>query len=191
MTARRRIRLDDVVDVATGVVETDGANALTLSRVARELGIKTPSLYSHVDDIDALRRHVALRATGDLGNQMIAAVMGRAGSDALHAVAQAVRLYATEHQGMYELSARARPDDEEFEQSGLRALEPVVAILRDYAFDETETIHAARMLRAAVHGFVSLEIAGGFGYDADVDESFDWMLRQLAGALAERSNPVA
>ena len=190
MTARRGIRLDDVVDVATELVETEGVNALTLSRVARELGIKTPSLYSHVDDIDTLRRHVALRARNDLGTELIAAAMGRAGRDALRAVSQAVRRYATTHQGMYELSAPARPDDEEYEQAGLRTLQPVIAILRDYALDDAETIHAARMLRSAIHGFVSLEINGGFGLDTDVDASFEWMVQQLADTLSGSATSV-
>jgi len=190
VTARRGIRLDDVVDVATELVEKEGASALTLSRVARELGIKTPSLYSHVDDVDALRRHVALRATDDLGTQLIAAAMGRAGAGALRAVAQAVRHYATTHRGMYELAARARPGDEEYENAALRTLQPVIAVLRDYALDDAETIHAARMLRSAVHGFVSLEINGGFGLDTDVDESFEWMVQRLAGTLAGSTEPV-
>lgn len=188
MTARRGVRLDDVVDVATELVETEGAAALTLSRVARELGIKTPSLYSHVDDIDALRRHVALRAAENIGTELSAAAMGRSGAVALSAVAHAVRHYATTHQGMYELSARARPGDEEYERASLRTLEPVFAILRSYDLDDDETIHAARMLRSAIHGFASLEINGGFGLDTNVDESFEWMVDRLAATLAGSGN---
>lgn len=190
MTARRGIRLGDVVDVATELVEAEGAESLTLSGVARELGIKTPSLYSHVDDIDALRRHVALKATEQLGDKLIAAAMGRSGRSALDAVAHAFRHYATTHQGMYQLSARARPDDEEYEQAGLRALQPVIAVLRDYALDDAETIHAARLLRSAIHGFVSLEIHGGFGLDTDVDESFEWMVKKLAIALGGSATSI-
>jgi len=183
---RRGIRLDDLVDTATALVDTEGLDALTLSRVAREIGVKPPSLYSHVADLDTLRRHVALRATRRIGERMASAAMGRAGRDALAAVAAEVRSFATEHPDLYELTNRARPNDDEYAGAALRAIDPLTAALREYALEGEEVIHAARTLRSAVHGFVSLEIAGGFGIDVDVDQSFDWMVDQLAASLDRR-----
>ena len=181
---RKGLGLDDVVDAATRLVESEGVEALTLSRVARELDVKPPSLYSHIADLDTLRRHVAYRATQHLGDLMTTAVMGRAGPDAVAAVAGRVRSYAVEHPGLYQLTQQVRPDDEEYNQASLRNLEPVAAALRDYQLDGDEFIHAARMLRSAVHGFVSLEINGGFGIDVDLDASFDRMIDRLVASLA-------
>jgi hypothetical protein len=45
-------------------------------------------------------------------------------------------------------------------------------------------VHAARAFRSAVHGFVVLEAAGGFGIPVDLDDSFDRLLATLAGGLA-------
>jgi AcrR family transcriptional regulator len=172
-----------VVDAATAIVETEGTAALTLSRVARELGVKPPSLYNHVARLETLRRDVALRATEDLGTRLGAAAMGRSGRAALRALAAEFRSYASAHRGLYELSARARPEDEEFAAASMRAAEPVIAILRGYDLDEEEAIHAARALRAALHGFVALENIGGFGLDVDVDESFVWLVERFADTL--------
>jgi len=61
--------------------------------------------------------------------------------------------------------------------------EPVLAILRGYDLDDDEAIHAARTLRVALHGFVSLEGFGGFGLDVDVDETFTWLVERLGEAL--------
>ncbi len=181
---RRGLGLDDVVDTATRLVETEGIEALTLSRVARELGVKPPSLYSHVADVDSLRRHVAYRAVQDFGHLIATAAMGRAGREAVAAVAGQVRTYALHHPGLYALAQQVRPDDEEYTEASLRTLEPVAAVLRNYELDGAELIHAARMLRSAVHGFVSLEISGGFGIDVDLDESFDRMVERLHAGLA-------
>ena len=79
MTGRRGLTGQTVVDAATAIVETEGTAALTLSRVARELGVKPPSLYNHVARLETLRRDVALRATEDLGTRLGAAAMGRSG----------------------------------------------------------------------------------------------------------------
>lgn len=183
MTGRRGLTREAVLDAATDVVETEGTAALTLSRVARELGVKPPSLYNHVAGLETLRRDVALRAVDDLGRRLGTAAMGRAGRDALRAIAAEVRAYAAAHPALYALSAQARPDDEEYARASMRPVEPVIAILRGYDLDEQEAIHAARMLRAALHGFAALESIGGFGLDVDVDESFDWLVEHLADTL--------
>jgi AcrR family transcriptional regulator len=183
VTGRKGLTPDAIVDVAGRVVDAEGTSALTLSRIARELDVKPPSLYNHIDGLDTLRRGVAMRAIGDLGSRLGAAAMGRAGIDALRAIAAEFRAYAVAHPGLYDLTVRAEPDDEEYAAASLRSLEPVLAVLRGYDLGEDDAIHAARMLRAALHGFVSLESVGGFGLDVDVDESFTWLVDHMARAL--------
>lgn len=183
MIAKRRLSKSDVVEAAIALVEADGVSGLTLARVARRLDIKPPSLYNHVAGLDALRRDAALVATERLGECLGAAAMGRSGRDALRVTAVAFRTYVAEHPGLYELSAQARPDDEEYTQAALRSTEPVIAILRGCDLDGVDAIHAARTLRSALHGFATLERVGGFGFDVDVNESFEWLVERLADAL--------
>lgn len=183
MTARRGLTREDVVAAAAALVDDEGAEALTLSRVAREVGVKPPSIYNHVDGLEMLRRDVALHAIEQLADRLGAAAMGRSGRQALRAIAAEFRSYAGAHPDLYQLSSRARPEDDEYAQASMRAVAPVIAVLRGYELDETEAIHAARTLRAAIHGFVSLEAIGGFGLDVDVDESFVWLVERLAEAL--------
>jgi hypothetical protein len=42
-----------------------------------------------------------------------------------------------------------------------------------------------RAFRSAVHGFVAIEAADGFGMAVDVDASFDRLVATLAGGLGE------
>lgn len=189
MTERRGLSPDALTDAAIEIVETDGPTALTLSRVARDLDVKPPSLYNHVDGLDGLRRNVALRAAEQLGGRLGAAAMGRSGRAALEAIASEARAYATEHPGLYELTAQARPDDEEFAIASKQAVEPVLAVLRGFDISGDDAIHAARAIRSAVHGFVSLERVGGFGLDVEIDGSFAWLVESLAECLEHRSSP--
>jgi AcrR family transcriptional regulator len=183
MAARKRLTERDVIDAAVELVDREGAAALTLSRVAEALGVKPPSLYNHVAGLEALRRATALRSVNELAGRLAAAAMGRAGRTALREVALEFRTYARAHPERYQLTTQARPEDEEFAAAGLRSIEPVVAVLRSYELETVEAIHAARMLRSALHGFVSLEITGGFGLDVDIDASFEWLVEHLTRTL--------
>ena len=48
----------------------------------------------------------------------------------------------------------------------------MLAVLRGYELDGDDAIHAARIIRSALHGFVALQSAGGFGIPLDLDETF-------------------
>ena len=68
------------------------------------------------------------------------------------------------------------------------AVDVVLAVLRGYGLEGDDAIHAARAVRSALHGFVALEAAGGFGIPVDLDESYARMVRALARGL--RDAPV-
>ena len=59
-----------------------------------------------------------------------------------------------------------------------------VAVLRGYGLDGDDAVDATRALRSALHGFVSLEQAGGFGLPVDVDRSYDQLVLALDLALS-------
>src|SRR2546429_696874 len=41
-----------------------------------------------------------------------------------------------------------------------------------------------RILRSIVHGFISLEVAGGFGMPVDLDASFHWLIKLFITGLS-------
>ena len=65
------------------------------------------------------------------------------------------------------------------------AVDVVLAILRGYGLEGDDAIHAARAVRSALHGFVTLETGGGFGIPVDLDESYARMVRALARGLRD------
>jgi len=172
-----------VAQAAAALVDRDGPAALTITRVADELGVRPPSLYNHVDHRDALERLVALDGIDRLADGCRTAVMGRALGDGLRELAHAYRAFATSHPGTYQLTQRSRPGDTDYEVRAARVLEPILALLSGYGLPEPDLIHAARTLRSALHGFVTLEQHVGFGLDIDVSTSFDWMLDALERSL--------
>jgi len=184
-----RAGLDRDVVAATAAAILDGGSELSLARVASELGVKPPSLYSHVDGLEGLMRRVAIGAIDGLADACREAVMGVSGRAALVSLAAAYRRFASEHPGVYPLTQVARPDDPEVDAASSRVLEPVMAVLSSWGLEGREAIHAARTIRSAIHGFSLLETSGGFGLDVDQDESFDWMIDVLVAGIDALATP--
>jgi AcrR family transcriptional regulator len=181
---RRGLDSRQVIDAAVAIADRDGLDAVTLARVADALGVRPPSLYHHVSSHDALLRAIALRGLGELTASLQAAGLGRAGPEALAATARAYREYAHAHPGRYAASVRAAPPgDAAHERAGLEAVQTLTAVLRAWRLEGDELLHAVRVIRSALHGFVSLEAAGGFAMVLDRDESFERLINTIAAGL--------
>ena len=174
-----------MVDAAVGLVDEQGWAALTLAAVAIRTGVAAPSLYKHVRSLDALQQKVSARATAELAQTLTRSVAGRSGEEALRCLADAYRDYALAHPGRYPLTQRVPdPGDPEHVAAGEQAVQAVFAALRGYGLEGDEAIHATRVARSALHGFVSLEIDGGFALRQDVGQSFERLVSALHVSLA-------
>jgi AcrR family transcriptional regulator len=170
---RAGLDAEAVVGAAEELADAEGLEAVTLATLARQLGVRAPSLYAHIGGLPDLRRRLATRGRRRLAEALQSAAAGRARGDALAAVADAYRAYAREHPGTYAALQRAPdPDDEEATAAAAHAVDVFLAMLRGYALEHDDAIHATRIVRAAVHGFVSLEANEGFGLPVDIDETF-------------------
>ncbi len=175
-----------VVEAAEQMVDEVGLQQLTLAALAARLGIRQPSLYKHIDSLDALRHRIAVRAKAELADVLGQAAIGRAGADAVAAMSHAYRGWALEHPRRYQAVQRAPvPGDVEDEAASDRVVRVVAAVMDGYGLAGDDAIDAIRALRAALHGFVSLETGGGFGLSANIDRSFDRLVAGLAAGLQE------
>jgi AcrR family transcriptional regulator len=175
---RRRI-----AEAAAELVDREGIEALSLSRLATSLGVRSPSLYNHVDGLEGLRREVAIVGMEQLGEVTRDSVMGAGGVEGLRTMARAYRRYALEHPGVYALTQQARPGDAECAALSFRVLEPLLSVLAGFGLGGEAAIHAARALRSALHGFVSLEATGGFGIELDTGTSFEFTVDVLVAGI--------
>jgi len=161
-----------------------GFDKVTLSALARRFDVKVASLYSHLDSSQDLNTKIALLALEELADQGAAALAGRAGKDALAAFANVYRAYAREHPGRY-ASTQLRLDPETAAASaGGRHAQMMRSILRGYDLTEPDQTNAVRLLGSVFHGYVSLELGGGFSHSApDPQESWSRILDALDSLL--------
>jgi AcrR family transcriptional regulator len=143
-----------------------GFDQVTVSALARRFDVKVASLYSHLKGSQDLRTKIALLALEELADRAADALAGRAGKDALTAFANVYRDYAREHPGRY-AAAQMRLDAETAAVSaGGRHAQMTRAILRGYDLTEPDQTHAVRLLGSVFHGYVTLEMGGGFSHSS-------------------------
>ncbi|MFG1651841.1 TetR/AcrR family transcriptional regulator [Micromonospora sp. NPDC049275] len=183
-----------VTEAAAALIDEIGFENLSMGLVAERLGVKTPALYKHVTSQADLAHRIAVRAMADFADAIRDAIQGRAGSDALAAGAQAMRTYVREHPGQYaagDAAARQTGPDDPIIPAVERVVASWAAMLRGYHLDSSQEIHALRLLRSVLHGFSTLEAAGGFKFDASVDDSFTWIVDFLDRGLRDISTSSA
>jgi AcrR family transcriptional regulator len=167
-----------VVAAAAGLADEVGLPNLTMGLLAERLGVRTPSLYKHVDGLDDVRNRIAVLAMTQLGDEVRGAIGGRSGRDALAAFATAFRAFVTRHPGRYAATIGARftgPDDPLLAAS-THLLDALAAVLHGYGVRAADTTHALRALRSLFHGFATLQAADGFQWTGDPDDTFAWMI---------------
>lgn len=174
-----------VVDAAVALADEAGAD-VTLAALAARLGVRTPSLYHHVAGQDGLRRELALRGLRLLAQRLGRAAVGKAGDAAVVALGCAYRAFAHEHPGLYAATLRApTAADAELVAASAEVVDIALAVLAGYGVADAAALHAVRGLRSALHGFVTLEAAGGFGLPLDLDESFRRLLQTFIAGLRQ------
>jgi AcrR family transcriptional regulator len=173
-----------VVEEGERIADEVGMSNLTLAALAGRLGVRQPSLYKHIAGTDGLRRSIAIRAKTELAGVLGRAAVGLSRDDALASMAHAYRAWALEHPGRYAAAQRAPvPGDVDDEIASAAVVGVAFDVMAGYELREDDAVDAIRSLRAALHGFVSLETGGGFGLPTNVDRSFDRLVTGLATAF--------
>lgn len=167
-----------------------GFAEVTPSELARRCDVKVASLYSHVASAHDLRTQIALLALEEMADRGAAALAGRADKDALIAFGSVYRDYAHEHPGRFAAMQHRLDPEAAAASAGARHAQMMRAVLRGYDLTEPDETHAVRLLGSVFHGFVTLELAGGFSHSApDSGESWSRALDALDALL--RSWPAS
>jgi AcrR family transcriptional regulator len=101
---RRGETIDEILAIAVDVMTRDGVNGLSLSEVARRLGVKPPSLYKYFDSLHAIYDELFRRGQLEHLEVMRAAMAGAApGLAALRAGLEASGRWCLEHRALAQL----------------------------------------------------------------------------------------
>lgn len=171
--ARAGLTPDIVVAAAISLLDSEGVSALTIGALAKQLGVAGPALYKHIAGLDDLRARIRMQLLTELAEQLRKAATGRTNSDALKHICAEYRAFAHRHPGAYELTLAApAPKERQLVTVSDDTVEVLVRVVDSYGIEAPSAIDATRFVRAALHGFVTLELAGGFGLPREIEKSF-------------------
>lgn len=164
-----------IVESAKEMIEKDGVQQFSMRKLADKLGVKTASLYTHIDSMEALFTEIGLAALNDQKNCLMNAIGEKHGDAAVEAIAESYRKFATEHVELYRLIMQMPSGNNEvLKDAAAVTAEPFMKVLNDYHISDNQKMHWQRVLRGLMHGFISEEQSGYFShYPVPVNESYD------------------
>jgi AcrR family transcriptional regulator len=181
-----RLSRERIVTTAAQLADSEGMEAVTLSRVADDLGCHVTSLRNYVETVAELHRSVALFAIAELKEALWEASIGRSREDALWHIAIAYRRYGEEHPGLAQALRAYRNDaDPQFRATSEKVVAPILATLRSFGLDDDHAAILHRVFSSAIGGFTTYE-AAGFTGGAEADAVFDHIVRLLIHGLTNQ-----
>ncbi|SNQ51206.1 Transcriptional regulator, TetR family [Frankia canadensis] len=206
-------RVAEIITVSRELLEKEGAEALTMRRLAEVLGIRAPSLYKHISGKPQLEArlleasllefgdalHTVLdraaadrAATGGAASDRTAAAGGGTGDrssglgdgDGGTGTATVVDALLTAYRGY----ARAHPNLYRLFTAGPLARDQLAPGVEDWAgepfYRATGDPYRAQALWAAAHGTVILELDGRYLPGSDLDRTWSALAAAFAAAFA-------
>ena len=190
--ADRDARRAMIIDVGLNLLTNEGPDALTMRRVARELGVGAMTLYTYIDGQPGLHRAMVQRGFEIIHQNCSAACEAQMeGSHDWSGGARTYVQFAIQHPNLYRLmfDTPVDADDERFDEiihGGFQGLHTVVRErleaqgLKGRTLD-TETRKLAGRYWIALHGLATLAIAGRMQV---LHGSLDEVLLHLLEAVA-------
>jgi AcrR family transcriptional regulator len=176
----------DVVNAAIACLDKEGESALGVNRVARELGIKPPAIYKHLDGNSGLRRAVALEIWHNYLTDCQSQTTDITEPHTLLRIgAQATRSFAQRYPARYNVMMlyQMRPTDPEEAEIIQNALHFFQRSLQVYELSGDALIDMMRMVNAAIYGFIAREQLELMTLTRSTDQSYEVMLDALIVAI--------
>ena len=180
-----------LVRLAGDLADREGLESVTLSRLAALSDVRTPTVSHHVGSLLQLRCDLALLAVEELTDAVRGASTGRRGAHAVRAVYRAYRDFVHAHPGRYKASIETPdPSDARRLAAAGRLAHYLQDVFGQIGLSNEDATRAARLLRAAVHGYATLELSSAWQTPLDNDATFDWLLEVIIGGLTSGTQPL-
>ncbi|MFT7287935.1 MAG: AcrR family transcriptional regulator [Halieaceae bacterium] len=185
------ISKEGLVNLAADLADREGVSAITLARLAKLSDVRTPTISHHVGSLSELQSEVALLALDELIAVVLSASEGREGVDAVRGMYRAYRDFVLSHPGRYAASVETPdPDDPRRLEAVGRLARVLIDVFNQIGLTADDANRAARLLRAAVHGYSTLELNRAWQTPLDNDATFDWLLDVILEGLTSDSRRI-
>ncbi len=183
MTKRRNLDLDKVMNQAIEIIQADGIKALTLPRLAKELDIRTQSLYNYIANLDELVSLIGARLIREMCQEIKDGIIGLSDNVALIQFASIARRYLLSKGNLalviYDL--HSFPTNSQFSIEAKKLVDLLNQVLASSTLKQEEQFAVSQTLISAVLGFVFIETSNFYDLasEDDVEKSYCQMLKRI------------
>lgn len=169
-----------VISRAAQMANEVGIENITLKMIADDLGVKSPSLYNHIDGLENLKMQLMVYGWKQMEQKIMQSVIGISGYDAIRAGCYAFYEYATENPGLFNAMLwynKFRNAETMEATSGLFLV--LFKVTSSLNISEENCNHIIRTLRGFLEGFSLLVNNEAFGNPISIADSFEVSLNVL------------
>ncbi len=166
---RAPVNLERTLRVALTVADSEGIQAVTMRRLARELGVEAASLYHHVDGKDQILDGLVDLVAAEIEPPQLSADWREAISQRAHHTRDGLRRHPW---AVSLMASRTNPGP-----ATLRLLETGIRCFREGGFSVPLAAHGVSTVDSYVHGFVLQEVNLPFRTESE--------LAAMTGAIME------
>jgi AcrR family transcriptional regulator len=173
-----------ILCTAIELANEKGIDHVTIVALANKLGVRPPSIYNHFRNLTEIHRQMAREGLQKLEDTLLRSVAGKSGEEAILSFSLQYLEFAKENPGLYEATISSiKGEDEMIEEVRKNIIQLLVRLLAPFSLEEQKALHLIRGLRSIVHGFSSLQSAGGFQMDFRIEDSLCYTIKTLCRGL--------
>lgn len=175
---------ESIINKAVELVNSVGIDKVTLKMLAENLGIKSPSLYNHIDGVDDLKMQLMMYGWKQAEERITQAVIGLSGFDAIRAMCYAFYDYVIENPGVFIVMLWYNKfESGEMEKATAQLLAIIFKITNSLNIPEDYCFHLIRTFRSFLEGYFLLVNNGSFGHSLPLSDSFEISIEILIAGI--------
>ena len=182
--ARMRLDKSAVISRAAQLANDVGLENITLKALANDLNIQPPSLYSHIRGLDDLKKELMIYGWLQMEDQILEAVAGISGYDAIEVICRTFLKYATENPGVFNAMLWYNKfENDETNNATKKLFSVVFKVFASLNISQEDSDHLIRTFRSFLEGFALLVNHNAFGNPISINDSFDLSLKVLMAGM--------
>lgn len=164
---------EKVIAEAGALANEQGLRAVTITNLAKYLGIKKPSLYNHIKDQEDILNEIMIYGWKQISDEICPRIITEDAKEAIQELSQEIYKYAMTNPGIFE----AMLWQNSYKSDSLAA---ATQGIYQFFFSQTDKLgierdmanHLLRTYRSILEGFILLVIHDSFGNPVSIEESF-------------------
>lgn len=187
--ARMGLDKSAVISRAAQLANDVGLENITLKSLANDLNIQPPSLYNHISGLDDLKKELMLYGWLQMEDQILEAVAGISGYNAIEVMCRTVFEYATTNPGVFNAMVWYNKFENDETNNATKKLFPVVLkVFSSLNISQEDSDHLVRTFRSFLEGFALLVNHNAFGNPISINDSFELSLKVLMAGMKALEN---